>query len=80
MVLLLKELKQAAADAGEAEMVATVNEAPKKGNKAKATQKRFIRRTSSLFTADKISKEVTRRCHQSVENSNYRTSKSGLWD
>jgi hypothetical protein len=62
--LVVKELKQAAADAGETEMVATVNEAPKKGNKAKASQKRFIMRTAPQVTLDNIGKQVPRCCHQ----------------
>jgi hypothetical protein len=62
--LVVKELKQAAASAGEAEMVATVNEAPKKGNKAKASQKRFIIGTAPQFTVDNIGKQVPRCCHQ----------------
>jgi hypothetical protein len=74
---LLKELKQAAADAEGAEMVATVKEAPKDRSKVDAAQKRFISRTAPQFTADNFGKEVPRRCHQSVENSDYRTSKSG---
>ena len=41
MVLFVNELKQAAAYAGETEMVAAVNDAPMKASKTKPTQKRL---------------------------------------
>jgi hypothetical protein len=41
VVLLAKEMKQAAADAGDTEMVAAVKEAPMKASKTKPTQKRL---------------------------------------
>ena len=41
MVLFVNELKQAAAYAGETEMVAAVNDAPMKASRTKPTQKRL---------------------------------------
>jgi hypothetical protein len=57
VVLFVKELKQAAAWAGETEMVAAVKDTPIKASKTKATQKRFTMTTASQLTAHNIGKE-----------------------